>query len=154
MKEYIDKGKFGMLIADYQLGYSSAKDIEKYEALETVLAMLDNTPAADVVEVVRCKDCVHWGKPQPNKAAICYALSRFGSFYTNEIQWCCFGERKELAVLDAAESADVVEVVRCKDCKYNNCCLLQSFVEDNSKDEIPFDPNTWYCPDGERKEKE
>ena len=49
-------------------------------------------------------------------------------------------------------AANVVEAVCCNGCKYDNACVLQMFVEGNSKDEIPFDRSTWYCPDAVRKE--
>ena len=49
-------------------------------------------------------------------------------------------------------AADVAPVVRCKDCKYDRACLTQSFVEENSS--IPFDRETFYCADAERKENE
>lgn len=39
-------------------------------------------------------------------------------------------------------------VVFCKDCKHNNACLTQSFVEDESR--VPFDRNTFFCADGRR----
>ena len=42
---------------------------------------------------------------------------------------------------------DVREVVYCKDCKHNNACLTQAFVEDESK--VSFDRNTFFCADGE-----
>ena len=45
-------------------------------------------------------------------------------------------------------AADVRPVVVCADCKYNNACLTQAFVEDESK--VPFDRNTFFCADGKR----
>lgn len=45
---------------------------------------------------------------------------------------------------------DVAVVVRCKDCKYNNSCMTQFFIEDNSK--IPFDRSTFFCADGVKQE--
>lgn len=48
--------------------------------------------------------------------------------------------------LDKVPSADVVEVVRCKDCKYNadgTCEYTEINVKDND-----------YCSYGERKEQE
>ena len=44
----------------------------------------------------------------------------------------------------------VGELVRCKDCKYNNACFTQSFVE--SEGVLPFDRSTWFCADGKRKD--
>ena len=54
-------------------------------------------------------------------------------------------------VLDAVEdfpAADVRPVVTCADCKHNNACLTQAFVEDASR--VPFDSNTFFCADGKR----
>ena len=45
-------------------------------------------------------------------------------------------------------AADVRPVVLCRDCKHNNACLTQAFVEEESK--APFDRNTFFCADGER----
>lgn len=52
--------------------------------------------------------------------------------------------------IDDAPTVDAVKVVRCKDCKYDGSCMTQIFVEENSY--IPFDKNTFYCADGERKD--
>ena len=45
---------------------------------------------------------------------------------------------------------DAVEVVRCKDCKFNNRCMLQGFVRDNAIEPITDD---WFCGDGKRREE-
>lgn len=55
-------------------------------------------------------------------------------------------------VIHAIPAADVVEVVRCKDCKYNNHCMTQNFMEDCGV--IPLDRNTFFCADGKRSEDE
>jgi len=47
------------------------------------------------------------------------------------------------------EIADVLPAVVCADCKHNNACLTQAFVEDESR--VPFDRNTFFCADGERQ---
>ena len=46
-------------------------------------------------------------------------------------------------------AADVRPVVTCSKCKYNKACLLESFVRENSA--IPFDEESWFCSDGERR---
>lgn len=61
--------------------------------------------------------------------------------------------RKQLADIGKSfgeKMDDMVKVVWCKDCKYNDACFTQSFVE--SEGVLPFDRSTWYCADGERKE--
>lgn len=45
-------------------------------------------------------------------------------------------------------AADVRPVVTCADCKHNNACLTQAFVEEASR--VPFDRNTFFCADGKR----
>lgn len=45
-------------------------------------------------------------------------------------------------------AADVRPVVTCTDCKHNNACLTQAFVEEASR--VPFDRNTFFCADGKR----
>ena len=51
-------------------------------------------PTADVVEVVRCKDCEHWGG-----VTFGYICRRFSGSYirneTRENDFCSYGERKE-----------------------------------------------------------
>ena len=51
-------------------------------------------------------------------------------------------------ITDSIPAADVEPVVRCADCKHNNACLTQAFVEDESR--VPFDRNTFFCADGKR----
>lgn len=50
--------------------------------------------------------------------------------------------------LERIPAADVRPVVVCADCKYNNACLTQAFVEEESR--VPFDRNTFFCADGKR----
>ncbi len=50
--------------------------------------------------------------------------------------------------MERIPAADVRPVVLCRDCKHNNACLTQSFVEDESR--VPFDRNTFFCADGKR----
>ena len=59
---------------------------------------------------------------------------------------CGYGD-----VLDDLEdfpAADVRPVVTCAECKHNNACLTQAFVEDESR--VPFDRSTFFCADGKR----
>ena len=51
--------------------------------------------------------------------------------------------------IDNIPAADVRPVVTCAVCKYNNACLTQAFVEEESR--APFDRNTFFCADGERR---
>ncbi|MBR0085661.1 MAG: hypothetical protein IJL97_03830 [Lachnospiraceae bacterium] len=55
-------------------------------------------PRADVVEVVRCKDCDFWNKDENILGGICDEWSDFEdglSRYTSGDDYCSLGERKE-----------------------------------------------------------
>lgn len=55
-------------------------------------------------------------------------------------------------ITEQYDKVNFVRLVRCCECKYNNSCLTQSFVEDNGV--IPFDRDTFFCADGERRNNE
>lgn len=95
MSRYIDadelhlkKGELSTY-SEFGIGYN--------DGIKFCQAEIDRTPTADVVEVVRCKDCKHWSDyihPIVHTAT-CFALSVFDKIQTNSEQWCCYGERKE-----------------------------------------------------------
>ena len=51
-------------------------------------------------------------------------------------------------------TADVVEVVRCKDCKKANTdeCPISYWDDDWGKWRISYAGDNWFCADGERRE--
>lgn len=58
-----------------------------------VLHEIRNAPAADVVEVVRCKDCKYWGGVVFGYR--CRKLSGMNTqIQTSENDFCSYGERK------------------------------------------------------------
>lgn len=57
----------------------------------------------------------------------------------------------QLEALRNIPAADVRPVVLCRDCKHNNACLTQAFVEDESR--VPFDRSAFFCADGEKREE-
>lgn len=52
--------------------------------------------------------------------------------------------------IESVPAADVVEVVRCADCKYDERCMFQDFVRDNRV--VPYDKTVFYCADGKHKD--
>ena len=61
-----------------------------YPAL--VSAAIKNTPTADVVSVVRCKDCKYW---QDNNGGYPHEECRWGKEETPDSDdYCSYGERK------------------------------------------------------------
>ena len=55
--------------------------------------LIDQIPAADVVEVVRCKDCKHFAPRADKKYGICFAIEDTFPVSVPANHWCSFGER-------------------------------------------------------------
>lgn len=57
---------------------------------------LQDLPPADVVEVVRCKDCKHLDKGENDSESWCECTAHFGKYFAvNEDDFCSYGERKD-----------------------------------------------------------
>ena len=69
---------------DEQSGY------EMYPDIRAVIEYIRDTPEADVVEVVRCKDCIHREKYECNH--IMLGSTKLG---VTDDYFCADGERKE-----------------------------------------------------------
>lgn len=71
-------------------------DEDYFKALrEKPLQKIDRIPSADVVEVVRCKDCIHWLKDNNPSNKPEYRLCEYYRGYKNQDGFCDFGERKK-----------------------------------------------------------
>lgn len=80
-----------------------AKALEDFEACNAgnpnwtpprVKTLLLRQPAADVAEVVRCKDCKYGSyDSKPNGAMVC--LRTNDGFWRREADFCSYGERRE-----------------------------------------------------------
>lgn len=60
---------------------------------DALIRHIKTIPAADVVEVCRCKDCKHWDEKY--KCCIMMGLTALGDSYFYENSFCSRGERKE-----------------------------------------------------------
>ena len=87
MKEYIDRNA---LLKDICGNDPSRMEDYYYNAIA-------NAPAADVVEVVRCKDCQWWEARSCNSfIGRCEnPLNGLFNEYTDDEDFCSYGERKE-----------------------------------------------------------
>lgn len=85
-KELCPVGKYGR-------NYVYGSDREKYDAWEEIIDEIENMEAADVVEVVRCKDCVWRGREE---CAMFYCCD-CGEQHTWETDndFCSYGARME-----------------------------------------------------------
>ena len=67
------------------------------EDFERVNDVLDYAPAADVVEVVRCKDCKYFGRELENGKHDC---TDFNLPYCRPDDFCSYGVQKEATSTD------------------------------------------------------
>lgn len=67
----------------YQIGWNNAID-----------AIVENEPTADVVEVVRCKDCKH-AEIQDYAPPSCRYCCKYSALYHAKNFYCSMGERRE-----------------------------------------------------------
>ena len=97
MKEYIDREAAMETIKNHKRKSKVVYSIEEalYCVGQEIGEAIRSVPAADVVEVVRCKDCVCGYKMQ-NGQIICKFLES-GNFipYVKPNDYCSYGERKE-----------------------------------------------------------
>lgn len=84
-KEYIERDSIYRRVKTHTNPYG--KPTLDYESGVKVLDMIKQEPAADVVEVVRCKDCKH---RNPNG----WKCLR-DNLWHNMTDFCSYGERKE-----------------------------------------------------------
>lgn len=59
MARYIDADELHIKMEDLYEHHLEMNNFSADGAVADCLDLLDNTPTADVVEVVRCKDCIH-----------------------------------------------------------------------------------------------
>ena len=75
---------------------------DKDDIVEQAISILDHLPSADVDEVVRCKDCIHY-KTSPlfpeKQGKYCYKVLKNNGIAVghgfNENDYCSYGERLE-----------------------------------------------------------
>ena len=93
MARYIDADAVKLKVQRYLIpntnddGTVSVEDAERW-----FLKLLEETPTAEVVEVVRCKDCKFVSFVQPDGTIHCDA--KMLTFH-KPMDFCSYGERKE-----------------------------------------------------------
>ena len=118
MSDYIKRADLAAALSNLLISPWAKRWMDDYaytagvqEALHFVLDMVNGEvpaewkiPAADVVEVVRCKDCVWWNEDDSagwgdlgnNVCACAYFSNEDGyTVYTEPNDYCSKGERKE-----------------------------------------------------------
>ncbi len=90
MSKYIDVDALGIGIARAEIFANPGFARGWNNAIE----IINNAPAADVVEVVRCRDCKHsYRIDGAKKEYDCTKMSAFAKFFPGD-HFCGYGERK------------------------------------------------------------
>ena len=93
----VENGKKVLTMAEYIEREALLREIERREALmvgdklvsvDAMKSFIKNRPAADVVEVVRCKDCKYFGLNDEN---VPYCLNPFGLDDPEPNGFCNYG---------------------------------------------------------------
>lgn len=102
MKEYMTKDRAKQFVCGHCNEVCSEEPCEPSDC--DWMAFIDKEPAADVVEVVRCKDCKHYypaetafkgGKVPPNYGKCGFPWTKLNGDLVNGAFYCGYGERKE-----------------------------------------------------------
>ena len=107
MPRYIDADAFRKELVNRQIVTQFFNPIERHE-IGCIIEMLDNTPTADVVEVVRCKDCINAKPYERSDGETGYYCQNNNSTFRYGTNWerlyeptreandyCSYGERRE-----------------------------------------------------------
>ena len=98
MKEYITKDRAKQFVCGHCNEVCSEEPCESSDC--DWMAFIDKEPAADVMEVVRCRECKHW-KPSGSKTVNPFSDMEyiggceFTKYCRRESDFCSYGELKE-----------------------------------------------------------
>lgn len=92
MARYIDREKLLELINEDCKYKNPTNEYTKgcNEVCDWAIKTIKNIPTADVVQVVRCKDCIH--RDPEDKKCDCSFQARGGIFPMNDDDFCSYGE--------------------------------------------------------------
>lgn len=91
-KEYITKNRAKQFVCGHCNEVCSEEPCEPSDC--DWMAFIDKEPAADVVEVVRCRECKHSYRIDGAKEEYdCAKISAFAKFFPGD-HFCGYGERK------------------------------------------------------------
>lgn len=91
-KEYIERKPILKFIEDGLNNPDKSKAFG-HDAIE-IMTEVQYAPTADVVEVVRCKECTHFKACKEVEGATWTGYCNYGEFHTDEEDFCSRGERK------------------------------------------------------------
>lgn len=100
MKKYIEKEKLIKSLWDEVNFYEEDTEYDIATGLSYAINAVENMPEEDVVEVVRCKDCIYFQDYNFFGLPVYYCMLHKEhddyEFFTEHDNYCSFGVRKDL----------------------------------------------------------
>lgn len=93
MAEYIDREKLKYDIRNWIVDYEVNGEHETADCLRECIDLIDDTPTADVVEVVRCEKCNQFRRY--TKVNQNFGVCRRSKMEVSWHDFCSYGEREE-----------------------------------------------------------
>lgn len=96
MSRYIDADALTKKFGSLMKRYAAQGRTEVAQDYNWVCTVLDAAPTADVVEVVRCRDCA-WARKVDNREPMfrCVNICRYGcTQWLDSNDFCSYGERR------------------------------------------------------------
>ena len=81
-------------MAEYIERFETLNAIERSYCIKNAYERIEHLPAADVVEVVRCRDCKHWLKDVAGCTDF-VGRCEFANYMVGATGYCSYGERKD-----------------------------------------------------------
>ena len=98
MSEYIEREKVHRLVRSLKRYAWNNPDKSKYRTtvdIDDVQFGIDKIPAADVVEVIRCKDCKYRGSRLSVPTGVYYSCANYNLPYCKPDDYCSLGARMD-----------------------------------------------------------
>ena len=100
MKEYIERAALKRELAPYEENDFS-------QQMDVILAIVDAQPTADVVPVVRCRECQWYNAGANDSESWSDCTLRYGKhFNVGPDDFCSYGQRKIETVLPKSDAKD------------------------------------------------
>ena len=102
MKEYIEREALKRELAPYE-------ENDFFKQMDVILAIVDEQPTADVVEVVRCRECTHYkicDEWKNGKRMLCEIHHHSYLDHDGDNHFCSWGQRKIETVLPKSDAKD------------------------------------------------
>lgn len=136
MSRYIDADALLEWIkAVWDLDSEWINEIKATAVIKQTISDIEHEPTADVVEVVRCKDCKHWSK----EFEACY-IHDFCEIFQSDY-YCASGERKEDGeTLEHNKEDRHGQWIICEPIHMHSICSCCGYYN-------AYNPYYKYCPD-------